>query len=184
MNSDKNRVCPVERAHALDGKIRRWLHNPNRILSPFVKEGMKVLDIGCGPGLFSIESARLVGARGRVIAADLQDGMLERVRRKIAGTDLKHRVKLVRCDQDNINVSEKVDLIVAFYMVHEVPDKSVLFRQFRNVLNVSGQVLLVEPKMFHVSRKEFTATVKLAEECGFRVHQGPRIRFSWSAVLV
>ena len=184
MNSDKNRVCPVERAHALDGKIRRWLHNPNRILSPFVKEGMKVLDVGCGPGLFSFELARLVGENGMVISADLQDGMLQKIRQKIQGTDLERRLTLVKCDENSINVTAKVDLILAFYMVHEVPDKNSLFRQFRSVLNNGGRLFLAEPRMFHVSRKEFQETLKIAEQAGFKIEPGPKIRLSWSAILV
>ena len=56
MTAEKNRVCPVELADSLDSKIRRFLQNPQKILKPFVSEGMKVLDIGCGPGFFSIET--------------------------------------------------------------------------------------------------------------------------------
>ncbi|HUL42788.1 MAG TPA: class I SAM-dependent methyltransferase [Bacteroidota bacterium] len=183
MKADKDRVCPVEFASGLEGKIRRWLHNPTRILTPLIKEGLTVLDVGCGPGFFSIEIARMVGPRGRVIAADLQDGMLELVQNKIRGTELEHRLKLVRCGKDKINVTDRVDLIVAFYMVHEVPDKVGLFKQFRDVLKPQGKVFLVEPKLFHVSRKEFQSTLKIAEDCGFRWHEGPKIRFSWSAIL-
>jgi len=183
MNADKNRVCPVERAHALDGKIRKWLHNPQKILSPFVKEGMKVLDVGCGPGFFSIEIARLVGANGKVISADLQEGMLERIRQKIRGSGLEERMKLVKCDKDNINVSEKVDLILAFYMVHEVPAKGTFFTQMRSLLKDGGKLLLVEPKFFHVSREEFQETLNIAEKNRFKVQSGPKIRLSWSALL-
>lgn len=52
MNEVKNRVCPVELAGSLDNKIRKWFQNPQKILAPYIKEGMKVLDIGCGPGFF------------------------------------------------------------------------------------------------------------------------------------
>jgi ubiquinone/menaquinone biosynthesis C-methylase UbiE len=83
MNNDRNRVCPVELANSLDNKIRRWLQNPQKILSPYVKEGMKILDVGCGPGFFSVELAKMVGAHGKVYAVDLQEGMLQKLRDKI-----------------------------------------------------------------------------------------------------
>jgi hypothetical protein len=51
------------------------------------------------------------------------------------------------------------------------------------VLNENAQVLMVEPKLFHVSRKEFNATAILAEHVGFEVRQGPRVLLCWSAVL-
>ena len=183
MSSDNHRVCPVELAGSLDNRIRRWLQDPRKILAPYVREGMKVLDFGCGPGVFSVELARMVGKSGRVFAADLQEGMLEKLRRKITGTDLEKSITLVKCDADRINVFETVDFITAFYVVHEVPDKNSLFRQLMSILRVGGELLLVEPKFLTVSRKDFDLTTGLAEANGFSVHQGPKIRFSWSAVL-
>jgi len=183
MESERNRVCPVELANSLDSRMRRWFQDPHRILSPFVHQGMKVLDVGCGPGFFSIELAKLVGQNGKVVAADLQDGMLEILRDRIAGTELEKRVTLVKCDRDRINVTECVDFILTFYMVHEVPDKSSLFKQLYSVLDKKGQFLLVEPKLFHVSRTEFEATLKIAQGNGFVTGKAPSLLFSWSAVL-
>ncbi|MCP4372916.1 MAG: SAM-dependent methyltransferase, partial [Deltaproteobacteria bacterium] len=61
MSNRNNRICPVERAGSLDSRIRRWLQNPQKILKPYIKEGMTVLDVGCGPGFFSIDMAQMVG---------------------------------------------------------------------------------------------------------------------------
>jgi ubiquinone/menaquinone biosynthesis C-methylase UbiE len=183
MDNERNRVCPVELANSLDNKIRRWLQNPQKILAPYMKEGMTVLDIGCGPGFFSLEMAKMVGKSGKVISADLQEGMLQKLRNKIKGTVLEERIKLVKCDKAKINISEKVDFILAFYMAHEVPDKNSFFKGLKNVLNEKGQFLLVEPKFFHVSQKEFKATTVLAENNGFIIYPGPKLPFSWSAIL-
>jgi ubiquinone/menaquinone biosynthesis C-methylase UbiE len=183
MADERNRVCPVELANSLDSRIRRWLQNPNKILSPFVREGMTVLDVGCGPGFFSIEMAKMVGKTGKVIAVDLQDGMLEKLRAKTRGTQLEGIIRLVKCEKDNINVPEKVDFGLAFFMVHEVPDKASLFKQLKAILKEKGLILLVEPKLFHVSRDEFEATKVLAAQAGFTVNPGPRLLLSWSAVL-
>ncbi len=176
-------VCPVELAGSLDNRIRRWLQDPRKILAPFVREGMTVLDVGCGPGVFTVEIAKMVGEGGRVFAADLQEGMLDKLRNKIKGTDLERRITLVKCDADRINVSETVDFILAFYMVHEVPDKESFFRQIRGILKEDGEALIVDPRPFTVSRKDFELTKSQAEANGFRVGQGPKVRFSWSAVL-
>jgi Methylase involved in ubiquinone/menaquinone biosynthesis len=183
MDSERNRVCPVELANSLDNRIRRWLQNPQKILAPYIKEGMTVLDIGCGPGFFSIEMAKMVGRSGKVISADLQEGMLQKLGNKIKGTELEERIKLVKCDKDKINISERVDFILAFFMVHEVPDKNSFFKELKNILNEKGQFLIVEPKLFHVSQKEFELTIKLAENNGFKIYQGPKLPFSWSALL-
>ena len=183
MDTEKNRVCPVRLAKSLDSRIRRWVQSPQKILAPYVRQGMTVLDIGCGPGFFSMEMARMVGKGGRVISADLQEGMLQKLGDKTRGTDLEERIELIKCDKDNINVVGRVDFILAFFMVHEVPDKHSLFRQMKGILNEKGRVLLVEPKLFHVSRREFESTIRLAEGVGFKSSKGPSVRFSWSAVL-
>lgn len=183
MNNERNRVCPVELAHSLDNRIRRMLQNPQKILAPYVKEGMIVLDVGCGPGFFSVEMAKMVGKNGKVISADLQEGMLQKVSDKIKGTELEERIKLVKCDKDKINLSERVDFILAFYMVHEVPDKNSFFKNLKNILNDKGRFLLVEPKLFHVSQKEFEVTTTLAKNNGFKINEGPKLHFSWSAIL-
>ncbi len=183
MDDDRNRVCPVELADSLDGKVRRWLQNPHKILAPYIKEGMTVLDIGCGPGFFSIEMAKMVGSHGKVIAVDLQEGMLQKLSNKIKGTELEERIKPSKCEQNKIHVSEKVDFILTFYMVHEVPDKNSFFNQLSSTLSDKGEFLLVEPKLFHVSRKEFESTIKLAEINGFERYQGPSLIAGWSAIL-
>jgi ubiquinone/menaquinone biosynthesis C-methylase UbiE len=183
MDSQRNRVCPVKLANSLDNTIRRWLQNPQKILAPYIKEGMTVLDIGCGPGFFSIEMAKMIGKNGKVISADLQEGMLQKLSNKIKGTELEERIKLVKCDKSKINISEQVDFILAFFMVHEVPDKNSFFGELKNVLKGKGQLLLAEPRLFHVSRKEFELTIMLAKDKGFKIYQGPKLLFSWSAIL-
>ena len=183
MSDERNRVCPVELANSLDSKIRRFLQNPQKILSPYVRDGMKVLDIGCGPGFFSIELAKMVGKSGKVFSVDLQEGMLQKIRNKIAGTSLEEIIELVKCERDNINVREKVDFILAFYMVHEVPNKDRLFGELKNILNEKGEFLIVEPKLFHVSKKEFGLTIDKAERIGFKSSLGPKLPFSFSALL-
>jgi ubiquinone/menaquinone biosynthesis C-methylase UbiE len=183
MNNGRNHVCPVELANSLESKIRRWLQNPQKILSPFVKEGMKVLDVGCGPGFFSVELAKMVGKTGKVYAADLQEGMLQKIKNKIQGTSIEKIIQLIKCEKDEIVIPEKVDFILAFYMVHEVPDKNKLFRTLKNFLNENGVLLIVEPKLFHVSKKEFAYTISKAEAVGFKSAEGPRLPFSFSSVL-
>ncbi len=182
MSNRKNRVCPVERAGSLDNRIRRWFQNPQKILSPYIREGMKVLDFGCGPGFFTIEIARLVGKSGRVIAADLQEGMLDRLRRKIKGTELEERIILHKTEADKIGLSEKVDFILAFYMVHEIPDQERFFKEAVTLLNPDGQMLIVEPP-FHVSRSGFERTMEKAKKAGFILVERPKVFLGKTALL-
>ena len=53
----KHDVFSVEHSWALDNIFRRFVHDPKKILGDNVKEGMTVLDVGCGSGIFSSEMA-------------------------------------------------------------------------------------------------------------------------------
>ncbi len=182
MNARKNRVCPVELAGSLDNRIRRWIQDPRKILGPYIKEGMTVLDFGCGPGFFSIEIAHMVGKSGRVIASDLQEGMLQKLRNKIQGTEFEERITLHKCEKNKIGLSEEVDFVLAFYMLHEIPNQGELFNEIKSILKPNGQVFIVEPP-FHVSRKAFEETIKKAQDAGFTLIESPKVFFSKTVIL-
>jgi len=154
------RVCPAELAGTLDNVLRKLAHNPRKILKPFLEKGMTVLDFGCGPGFFSVEIARMVGENGRVIAADIQQGMLNRVAGKVKDTFLENRIELHLCEADKTGITEKVDFILAFYVVHEVPDREKLITELKSILKPEGKLLIIEP-WFHVSRRSFHKLVDL-----------------------
>jgi ubiquinone/menaquinone biosynthesis C-methylase UbiE len=182
MSNKRNRVCPVERAGSLDNRIRRWFQNPRKILEPYIEEGMTVLDIGCGPGFFSIDMAQMVGKTGRVIASDLQEGMLQKLRDKIQGTELERCIALHKCGENKIGVSENVDFALAFYVVHEVPNQKEFFMEIGSILKPNGKVLVVEP-LFHVSKRGFEETIRKAGDAGLMVVERPKVFFSRTAIL-
>ncbi|UCG84738.1 MAG: methyltransferase domain-containing protein [Gemmatimonadota bacterium] len=182
MSAEPKRVCPVERAGSLDNRIRRWLQDPHRILGPYVEEGMTVLDVGCGPGFFAIALAQMVGESGRVIAADLQQGMLQKLEDKIAGTELEQRITLHKCEENRIGVSQTVDFVLAFYVVHEIPNQAGLFQELGSILKPTGRLLVVEPP-FHVSKAAFAETIGRARRAGFAPVARPRVLFNKTVLL-
>jgi len=178
----KHRVCPVEAAGMLDHPLRRLYESPKRILRPFVGAGMDVLDIGCGPGFFTLEMARRVGPAGRVTAVDLQQGMLDKARAKLERAGLADTVTFHLCRADAIGLTGAFDLILVFHVLHEVPDPACFLRELKGLLKPGGRVLLAEPG-FHVSRAEFQEASELMKQAGLEVEPGPRVRFSRTVVL-
>ena len=172
----------MELAGGLDNSIRRLIQNPQKILSPFISEGITVLDLGCGPGFFSIEIAKMVGDSGKVIAADLQEGMLEKVKHKITGTYLEKRIKIHKCESQNTGVSEKVDFVLCFYMIHEVPDVDNLFKELKSILIPSGKILIIEPK-FHVSKKVFAEMINKVRKTKLEIIGAPKVFYSRTVLL-
>lgn len=182
MSDKKTRICPVEKAGTLDNRIRRWLQDPKKILHPYIKEGMTVLDFGCGPGFFSVDMAHMVGESGRVIAADLQEGMLHKVRDKIKGTEIENRITLHKCEENKIGISENIDFVLAFYIIHEVINKEEIFTEIETILKPNGQLLIVEPP-FHVSKSAFEETIRKAKAAGFTEVERPKIIFNNAVIL-
>lgn len=183
MSERKKHVCPVGMAGSLDMRIRRWVQNPQKILKPFIEEGMTVLDLGCGPGFFTLDMAYLVGESGQVIASDLQEGMLQKVREKVKGKEVEKRIKLHKCGEKKIGVRESIDFILLFYMIHEVTDKEEFFQEIGDILKDNGKILMVEPPL-HVSKTAFEKTLLVAEKTGFYHEAGPKVFFSRTAVLM
>ncbi len=182
MPCDPKRVCPVEHAGHLDSRLRRWLQNPHKILAPYLTSGMRALDIGCGPGFFTLDMARLVGPAGRVIAVDIQQGMLDRLKRKIQGSELEDRIELNLIEDARLGRLGPIDFCLAFYMVHEVPDQSAFFKEIHSLLNSGGLALIVEPPL-HVSKKDFAATIRTAQDAGLSVADRPKMFFSKAVLL-
>ena len=175
-------VCPLERAGSLDIGIRKWLQDPARVLNGRVREGMVVLELGCGSGYFTTEIARRVGKTGKVIAADLQQGMLDIVKDKIRGTELEGRIELHKCDVDKIGVVEKVDLVLAFFMVHEVPDKKNMLQELKLMLKPGGSLYINEFRM-HPPKKAFEDMVQVARNVGFVETERSRSALSRGVIL-
>jgi ubiquinone/menaquinone biosynthesis C-methylase UbiE len=180
----KGDVCSHGHSFFLDNFIRRIIQNPQKILGEYIRQGDTILDLGCGPGYFSIDMARMTGKTGKVIAVDLQKEMLAKVEKKAAAQNLSQRICLHRCDQDKIGLppGTKADFILAFYMVHETPDTDSFLREVKELLKPAGRFLLVEP-MFHVSKNQFETILDTAANVGFNQVAHPRKKGGRSVLL-
>jgi len=175
-------VCPAEWAGGLDMKIRKWVHKPRKIFAPYIKPDMKILDLGCGPGFFSVELAQMLNEQGHITALDLQQGMLDRVKKKIIGTSFEDKITLHKCDKDSLNLTDKFDFAFSFWVIHEIPDKERLFRELKSVMKPNGKVLIVEPRV-HTTKKYFAELMEIINHVGFELLETPDIFFSRSRLL-
>jgi len=176
-------VCPWWGGYFIDNPFRRLLHRPEVILAPYLRPGMAAMDFGCGMGFFSIPIARIVGDDGRVIAVDLQQKMLDVLRKRATKAGVTKRIVTVRCEPDSTGVDESVDFALAFYSVHEAPDAGRVIAEIHRLLRPQGRFLVVEP-IGHVRAAEFQDLLSLGEDAGFKLSDRPHIRLSHSALLI
>lgn len=179
------RVCPWWIGYLLVSPLRKLVQDPATILSPHVREGMTVLEPGPGMGFFTLELARRVGPAGRVVAVDVQPRMLSALRRRAARAGLADRVEAREARGDALGVEDltaKVDLVVAFALVHELPDAGRFFSEIRGTLAPGGKVLFAEPAG-HVGAADFEESLAAAARAGLRGEPGPKVWRSLTAVL-
>jgi len=178
-------VCPWWVGYFLLNPLRRLVQNPARIIDPYVKEGMNVIEPGPGMGFFTLELAKKVGNSGRIIAVDIQKKMLERLRSRAINANLLERIELRLAQPDSMGLNDlmaKVDFVFAFAVVHELPNVSKFFKEAAQSLKINALLLLVEPTG-HVGLEQFDAELRVAEQAGFKVIDRPSICRSHAALL-
>jgi len=178
-------VCPWYIGYFLINPLRRFLQDPDEILAPYVKPGMRVLEVGPGMGYFSLPIARLAGETGRVYCVDMEERMLSRLKKRSARAGLSGRIEPRLCSRASLGLEGldgTMDFALAFAVVHEVPDQMNLFAEIHRALRPGGLLLVSEPTG-HVSGQEFAQTLLKARAAGFSARSSPAITRSLSAVL-
>lgn len=140
-------------AHKFDPANVSRLESPERLaLLPVervlalveVKAGERVLDVGCGPGVFAVPLARAVGQSGHVFAVDLREEMVEACRRRVETAGLSN-VTVRRSEESSIPLPPScVDLVFACHLLHELEDPAALLADLRRVLKPGGRLAAVE----------------------------------------
>ncbi|MCD6293978.1 MAG: class I SAM-dependent methyltransferase [Deltaproteobacteria bacterium] len=175
-------VCPWWLAYTFDHRLRLLVHNPEKLFGKYVRPDMTVVDLGCGLGFNSMGLARLVGSSGKVVALDIQQKMLDVVMKRAKKRGIENRIEPHLALKNDLNLHVKAQFILAFYMVHEVPDPDRLMDQVTESLSVDGRFMMVEPP-FHVSKKEFDKCIAQIETSGLVLEESCKIFFGRTAVL-
>ena len=136
---------PDMKDHLLGPKRARYLP-AKEILSKFpMKVGGAAVDIGCGPGYWTIPMARLMGATGRTYAVDLEESMLAALRTRLKAVP-KLEVKVLRSTEDHLPLpARSVDFAFLACVLHELDGPGTL-REAARVLRPGGVLGIVEWK--------------------------------------
>jgi ubiquinone/menaquinone biosynthesis C-methylase UbiE len=130
-----------------------WLERPDReaterpehVLDVLgVKEGMTVADVGAGSGYFTVRMARRVGAKGHVLATDLQPEMLDLLRAKVGAASLTNVVPVLATESDARLPRRELDLVLMVDVYHELPKPAATLAQVHASLRPNGRLALVE----------------------------------------
>ena len=109
-----------------------------------VKAGMSVADVGAGEGYYTVRLARVVGAKGRVLAEDIlpdvRDTLSDRVQRESLDNV---SVKLGAADNPMLP-SQSFDRVFLIHMYHEVESPYAFLWHLRDGVKPEGEVVVVD----------------------------------------
>lgn len=109
-----------------------------------VREGMTVCDMGCGNGFYTLQLARMVGPKGRILAVDIQPEMLRLMEARAAEQELGN-IESILGDVDDPKLPEaSIDLILCVDVYHEFSHPEPMLASMRRGLKKDGAMVLVE----------------------------------------
>jgi len=177
----QDHTCPWWLCFTFDNPVRNLFQNPYKILNGYINPGDTVLDIGPGMGYFTFPISQMSGPDGKVIALDIQEGMLKRLEKKVFKNRITN-ISIKLYDGSRFALEEKFDFILLFWMYHEVNNKTVFIKEIESVMKPGAKILIAEPKI-HVDKRKFDESVKLFTDGGFKISGEPHISLSRAVLL-
>ena len=156
----------------LDSGLRRRLQPPDRIIADSaIRTGMKILEVGCGSGAFTIAAARAAGLEGQVYALDIEERMLKQLERKLASpenSDIRN-IELLNKSAYELPFKDcSLDLIFMVTVFQEIPDKQRALKEAQRVLKPSG-ILAISEWLPDPDYPWKSTTVRQVEKAGFKI---------------
>lgn len=159
--------CPSRLAWLLDNPFTSG-YQAKVVAQLRLEEGMAVLDAGCGPGRLTIPIAQAIGPAGRVLAVDIQEGMISRVKARTAEAGLSNVEFLVAPLGSGKLPQSAFDRAVMVTVLGEIPDKLAALREIQASLKPGG-FLSVTEVLPDPHYRPFAEVRRLAERAGFQV---------------
>ncbi len=158
-----------------------WLHRFVEMDNPFIKTnraafiidslelaaGMTVLDAGCGPGRLTVPLARSVGPMGRVVAIDIQPGMLDLAKAKTEAAGFTNVEFVTAALGDGRLETDHFDCGVLVNVLGEIPNRESAFAELFAALKPGGVLAVVEA-IFDPHFQSRKTVTELALAAGFR----------------
>ncbi len=157
-------VCPSWLSFILYNPVRKAFTDREKVLRESdIGHDSIVLEVGAGNGFFTEILAERAGS---VYTVELQEGMVRKLRKRVAR--LAGKVTIVQCDIAVCGIGDTVaDVCLLYYSFHEVKDKAGAARNISGAVRGGGILSIYEPTV-EVSRKEMRKTAEVFENAGFR----------------
>ncbi len=138
-------ACPANLSWLVENPYMNLVAGPDKILQRLqLEKDMKVLDIGSGPGRLTLPAAAKVGAKGEVVALDIQPQMLEKLRIRIEAVPINN-IRIVNADAGSGAIEQGYfDRALLVTVLGEIPNKYEALLEIYQALKNGGILSITE----------------------------------------
>jgi len=124
----------------LSAPHRKHIQPPSMIIDGLeLKPGMKVVELGCGPGTYTLDVAKAVLPDGVVYAVDIQEGMLNQLRKKMERQGIANIIPVLADAKGAIPLEDSIaDAAYAVAVIGEISDPVSALKQVYRLLKADG----------------------------------------------
>jgi len=161
--------CPASFSWIVDNAIRRKYMHPvlDRVgLNP----GERVLELGPGPGVFTVEAARRLLPTGSLVVVDIQPEMITQVEERIQEAGLENVETRVASAYQLPLGDVSVDLAFLVTVLPEIPDLHKALSELHRVIKPGG-VLSITEEFMDPDYPFISETINRVEKVGFRLKE-------------
>lgn len=161
--------CPASLSFLLENPYFNGVAGAQAVLDRAgVEPGMRVLDVGCGPGRVTLPAAKRVGPTGEVVALDIQTDMLHRVEKKLSAEHITNVHLLYGGIGAGLTEAGTFDRALLVAVLGEIPNKVSALCEIWRALRPGGVLSITE--VFLDPHLQTPATIRrFAHQTGFEV---------------
>jgi ubiquinone/menaquinone biosynthesis C-methylase UbiE len=161
--------CPAALSWLVDNSLRRTYMRP--VLDRIgIRAGERVLELGPGPGAFTVGAAERVGPEGSLVAVDIQAEMIAQVDQRVQQAGLTNVETQVASAYQLPIVDQSVDRAFLITVLPEIPDRRRALSELHRVLRPGG-VLSITEEFYDPDYLFLPETIRLVEAAGFRLEE-------------
>ena len=160
-------ACPPSLSWYLESSFRKWYMRP--VLDRVgIIPGDRVLELGPGPGAFSVDAARRAGSEGRLTIVDIQPAMIAKVEARLRAAGITNAETRAASAYELPVADSSVDRAFLVGVLGEIADRSRALAELHRVLRQGG-VLSITEEFSDPDYYFAIETIRRAEAAGFRL---------------
>jgi ubiquinone/menaquinone biosynthesis C-methylase UbiE len=161
--------CPASLTWLVSNPIRRRYMRP--VLDRVgIRPGERVLELGPGPGIFTVDAAQRVGPQGKLIAVDIQPEMIAQVQERVQEAGLTNVETHIASAYELPLDDATIDRAFLIAVLPEISDQARALAELHRVVKPGGLLSITEEFMDPDYPFAFE-TIRRVEAAGFKLNR-------------